>query len=209
MLVIAGHHGSGKTTLLHMLEDEGFVGFECSRIVQRLHKKDNPGKDVWVWMIDLRATHGVEYLASRIASEIESALAQQQIVGTRLAAVSGPRGGALKNALRGLLVQGDQIVLVWVDVAEDALYQRYNRRLLSEGQEQVERSEFLALLRREEQYGLSATLMKPNVYLDNNGTINEFQARVAAFVSVYKAGLFHDLLKRHYRCVIPELPAGA
>jgi len=183
MLLIAGHHGAGKTTCLCLLQQAGFLVFECSKIVKELYEEAKTKKDLWDWITETQSTYGDEYLSDRISEQIGQVLIQQQLTHTHLVAISGLRRISLKNNLKSFLHPNDQILLVWINVSEDTLYKRYHSRLISEGQQPVERRDFLELLRREEQYGLNIPQIKPDVYLDNNGTLEEFQVHVAEFIS--------------------------
>src|SRR5262249_7974040 len=132
--------------------------------------------------IETRSICGDEYLSDKITDKISQALKQQHLTHTHIVALSGPRRISMKSNLKNLLHPNDRIVLVWINVREDILYKRYNNRLLSEGQQPVEKQDFLGLLRREEQYGLDISATEPDVYLDNNTTLDEFRVCVAEFV---------------------------
>ncbi len=170
LIGIAGPTGGGKTTIAKMLErDFAAVRMRYSEVLAEIAKErgldPNDKATLQELYLKERETRGENWLAEEIAARAsETKTAVLVIEGNR-------RRVDIENLCRIAASRGEIMKLIFVDASPDVRFERYNKRLVSEGNQPVTRAEFDKLennAAEDEIHFLRDTAKETGVYINTD-----------------------------------------
>jgi dephospho-CoA kinase len=176
---VCGMPGSGKGEFANVLHSHGIpvlsMGDMVRAEVRRLELKESPGIFGEI-AAQLRAEHGEDVLAVRLADAVDEHLKNHSIV-----LIEGMRGTAERIVFEQRW--NKKFSSLAVDASPDTRFTRIQNRGRSED---GDRESFEIRDARERGWGLEQIIAESNYLIDNNVELNQFQAACEKWLSAFE-----------------------